>query len=233
MRYVRIAAATIVLAGPAGLSAEEAASTTRLDLESRWHSRYVSEGRDNLGGDDLLSVAGGLSLGEWRAGGWFGAALDQDYQELSLFVERGVDVGPVRLYGRYARLDFPAQERDDNELSAGATASAADAVQATVDYTYSNEADGGFVRVSLGASAMLFDGALELSTDLLQGFDYGYASEAHDGANHRQAGIDAQLRLSRRWRLVGSLNRSWALADVERSGGGDLTWGTVGLATRL
>lgn len=106
-------------------------------------------------------------------------------------------------------------------------------LETTLDYTYSNEAQGGFLTAAVSASATVLDGHLQVSSVLLQGFDYGYATEAYDGANHREARLEAQVRLGGRWRLVGSLAHSWALADVERSGGGDLTWGTLGLATEL
>lgn len=228
----QVIAAAMVLTAPALCNAQNQSSPAELGIDARWNSRYVSEGRDNLDGDDLISVSGGLSWGQWQAGGWFGAALGQDYQELNLYVERGLELGPVRLYGRYARLDFPADQRDDNELSAGASLTVVKWLESTVDYTYSNEAEGGFLTVSVGASGTVWD-RLELSAAALQGFDYGYASESFDGANHREASLEAALHLTGRRRLVGSISHSWALADVERSGGGDLTWGSVGIATRL
>lgn len=234
MRRLPVAfTAFIALVSATAACAQEAAAPAAMDVTARWHDRYVSEGRDNLETGGLVSAEGLLEWGEWRGGGWFGAGLAEDYQELNLFVERGVALGPVRLWGRYARLDFPADQRNDNELAAGATLSVTEYLAAGVDYTYSTEAEGGFATVAMETGGTLIEDRLELTAVLLQGFDYGYASESFDGANHREASLEAALHLTGRWRLVGSVAHSWALADVERSGGGDLTWGSVGIATRL
>ncbi|MBA1145861.1 hypothetical protein H0Z60_02200 [Ectothiorhodospiraceae bacterium WFHF3C12] len=233
MRALFTCIAILIATATATATAQEQATPAALDVTARWHDRYVSEGRDNLEDGGLLAVEGVLAWGQWRGGGWFGAGLAEDYQELNLFVERGFDMGPVRLWGRYARLDFPADQRNDNELSAGATLSVMDGLAGTVDYTYSTATEGGFATVAVKATVGLFNDRLALTSVLLQGFDYGYASESFDGANHREASLEASVRLGGRWRLVGSVARSWALADVERSGGGDLSWATIGLATRI
>lgn len=230
---MRVVIGLLVISICAGGAAAQEPASAVLDMTGRWHSRYVSEGRDNLDDGGLLSAAGVVDWRAWKAGGWFGAAVEEDYQELNLFVERGVSLGPVELSGRYTRLDFIADQRDDNELSVAAALSLPAALALGANYTYATEAEGGFLTVSLSAGAHALQGRLGITATLLQGFDYGYASESFDGANHRQAGIEAALGLGGRWRLVASVARSWALADVRRSGGEDQSWVTLGLGTTL
>jgi hypothetical protein len=44
----------------------------------------VSEGRDNLAGDGLVSVASDLSLGKFTFAPWIAHGYDSDYSELNL-----------------------------------------------------------------------------------------------------------------------------------------------------
>lgn len=230
-----VAPALVSLALVATVSAAQrppVAAGPDLEVTGRWHSRYVTEGRDRLGGDDLYSVAGGLEWDGWAAGGWFGVASGQDYREMELFVERGFDLGPTRVHGRYTRRQFLADDRDDDEVAGGITLTALGDVRVGGEYTYSANREGGFLALTLAAEITMFD-QLALTPSLMQGFDYGYASDSHDGASNLRAGLDATLRLGERLRLVGSVAHSRAQADVENAGGGDLTWVTVGLSTDI
>lgn len=82
-------------------------------------SKYVSQGRDNLGDGGIYSFEAAL---EWRrlaAGAWFASGDSTSYEELNLYVDYGVELGPLYSYVGYTRLEFLQEDESDNEISAG------------------------------------------------------------------------------------------------------------------
>jgi len=56
-------------------------------FHSQWQSRYVTEGRDNLDSNPLVTAGVDLTLRDVTAGVWQGWANGSDYRENNLFVE--------------------------------------------------------------------------------------------------------------------------------------------------
>ncbi len=167
------------------------------------------------------------------AGAWFASADSGPYEELNLYVNYGVELGPVYGYAGYTRLEFPEDNESDNEISVGMELNGAGYVKPALDYRFSTEADGGFMELSVNTEFILLNGRLALGPYIMEGFDFGYASEQHDGPNHFQIGIDFTWALTGGRRIVGSVAHSRALEDVRNDGLGDVSWLLIGVAAEL
>ncbi|MFO7936266.1 MAG: hypothetical protein R6V06_01500 [Kiritimatiellia bacterium] len=197
-----------------------------------WHSRYVSEGRDNLDDGGMGTVEASVAYKDFSVGTWYGIADTVSYDELNLFAEYCFELGQLDFYGGYNRLEFMKDDEYDNELCAGAAWNVADWFVPAVDYVYSTEAQGGdggsFIEASLTTPLKFFDNRLYVGPYVMQAFDLGYASDHYDGFNNFQFGSCAHLSLSENLELVGTANHSIANHDVRKDGGGDETWFSVG-----
>jgi hypothetical protein len=68
---------------------------------------------------------------------------------------------------------------------------------------------------------------------VLEGFDFGYASQEHDGPNNLQSGFDLSLGMTDAMNIVASFGHSWAYKDVQNDGLGDVSLGAIGLSTEF
>jgi hypothetical protein len=218
--------------GHAAIHREDITPTNRpiVGLSALWESKYVSEGRNNLENGGIFSLEAVMEWNGLLAGVWYAVGDDETYQEVNFFVEYGFGIGPLDLSAGYARLEFLEDHEDDNEFAAGAALNNIPYIIPAVDYTYSTEAEGGFLEVSLRSELPFFEERLIVEPYLMQAFDFGLATDDHDGVNNFQVGIGASLSLTDHLDLVGSLSHSWAQTDVDREDLGDLSWGAVGLA---
>ncbi len=214
-----------------------AAVPVEVGVAVQWESRYVSEGRDNLGDGGIGSVEAVAGYRGFEAGVWYAAADTVSYDELNLFVQYGFPLGPFELYAGYTRLEFLKDADYDNELFAGVALAHVPWLIPSLSYVYSTEAQGGdggsFVEAALVSPLELLGGDLVVELYLLEGFDFGYASDGYDGFNNFQFGVCAHYALSSALTLNGSINHSIANQDVRRDGGGDETWLTLGIGAKF
>jgi len=193
-------------------------------------SKYVSEGRNNLDDGGVYSLEG---VAEWReltAGAWFATGDSTSYEELNLFLNYGLELGPVYAFVGITRLEFLEDDASDNEISVGMEVGGSTYFTPALDYRYSTEADGGFMELSISSEIALLDGRLTLEPYIAEGFDFGYASQKHDGPNNFQAGVDFAYELADLFSIVGSVAHSRAHADVKNEGLGNVSWASIGVA---
>jgi len=202
-----------------------------------WASKYVSEGRDNLEDGGLGSVEAVAGHRGFEAGIWYALADTVAYDELNLFIQYGVELEFVELYAGYTRLEFLKDDTYDNEFYVGMELICIPRLVPALEYVHSTEAQGGdgggFVEFSLSVPIELLDGELVLEPYVLEGFDFGYASDNYDGFNNFQFGVVACYALLDGVTLKTSVNHSIANQDVRKDGDGDLTWVTVGLGVEF
>lgn len=210
------------------------ASSLHGSLQTQWHSRYVSEGRDNLDGHSLHSLGGDLTkdhaaLGVWQAWG----AGSSDYRENNLFAEYAPHTDRWEPYLNVTYLQFHADDpaldtADDVEAGFGIATHLQPWLALRADGTWSKQADGAFYALSLVGEQQLWPtGIAQLR--LTQAYDQGYASEEYDGPNHREVGVMLTWHCHRAVNLWAGWQHSWAGEDVRRDGDGDLSWGQVGV----
>ena len=213
------------------LRAESDAEASDWQFESTvlWESRYVDSGRDDLEDSGIFwgEIAG--AYGDFLIGAWLGVADSEHYEELNLFAAYGIQIGQVAVEVGYTRLEFDPDSGSDDELSIEAEVEVLGGFVVGVAGVYSFEAQGNFVEVALAYPILFHEERLLLAPSVHAGFDYDYRSEAYDGLNHIQIGVDAEYELTDRYTLIGYVAHSFAQDDVERDDLGDVSWFGIGL----
>lgn len=196
-----------------------------------WDSKYVSEGRDNLGDGGLTSIELSSAWNSITAGVWYADGTDTSYDEINLFIEYGFQVASADAYVALTRLEFPDDDESDNEISTGVAWGLFESAEFAVDYVYSTEANGGFLDLSIGWDWGINHERLTLGSFVAESIDFGYASDGHDGENNLQIGLTGEWALNETFGLVGTVTHSWAQKDVDLDGLGDETWLSLGITT--
>ncbi|GAA4894289.1 hypothetical protein GCM10023333_29290 [Ferrimonas pelagia] len=208
-----------------------------IELALGYDSKYLSEGRDNL--DE-----GGIAWAEGVAAFDNGVALslaygyatdpNEDYDELNVGVEYGVELGDLSVYGSYTRLEFFEDGESDNELGAGLLYGGLDWFEPFVDYVYSSEAKGSFVEMGIQREFELTE-RVSLKPYVIAGLDYGYANPDHSGQNHMAVGAEIAFQLTERLALTGLIEHTEAHRQVVREEGIEQshTWAGVHLVMRF
>ncbi|QSX33593.1 hypothetical protein JYB87_18095 [Shewanella avicenniae] len=184
-----------------------------------WESRYISEGRDNLprGGIVWSGIDyqnGALVLFESQ-----GVASSEDFVEFNIGIGYQQQLGDWLLTGSYTRLEFFGEERcHDNELALAIDYQAFEWLTPSLLYTYSTEADGAFVELSLVGNWAVND-AISLHPYLMQGWDFGFATAEHNGSNNLQFGLITELALSPKVSLSWHVSRTIAMNDIQHEQG--------------
>lgn len=199
-------------------------------FHSQWQSRYVTEGRDNLDSNPLVTAGVDLTLRDVTAGVWQGWANGSDYRENNLFVEYAPYVERWSPYLNVTYLQFHPQGPDDVETGAGFSAPIQPWLSLSLDGTWSKQASGAFYALTVHSQRELAPGWTG-KLYLTQTYDDGYASEGYNGPNHREAGVQLRWKVLPALDLHAGWQHSWAGEDVRRDGGDDLSWGQAGLTS--
>jgi hypothetical protein len=181
-----------------------------------WDSSYISEGRNNLDQGGIYWATAAVQRNNFNLYATVGRGDSQHYTEWNVGVEYAFNLTD-NLGGSvgYQRLEFYGDERaHDNELFGILEYAAVDWLVPSVSYTYSTEAAGYFVEVSIHSNWELTPN-FSVSPYITQGFDFQYVSEEHDGANHFQLGIEAEYQLPNQWVLSGHVSHSIAQEDIK------------------
>ena len=215
-----------------------AASSAPLDYEiiAAWDSNYVQQGRDTL--DDTGRFWALLSA-NWQSATLYTELIRGDnlnYSEAKFGFEYSFDIHEdIELSAGYHRIEFYGLERaHDNEVFADIVYTGWNWITPSANYTYATENAGYFVELALAHEWQLSE-QLVLVPYVLQGFDYGYVTEEHDGNNHTQIGIEASWLWSEHLSATLHLHHAFIGTDIRREYGGadlvpdgsDLTWGGV------
>ena len=178
--------------GPGGSITLETKEVTELESLFEWHthflweSRYVSEGRDNLSGDSIVSVSSDFIVGDISFIPWYAISPDTDYRELNLNFVYGIrPTENLAVYFDYTHLraHYRSEHAHDNEVSLGLVYKLLEKVGIAAATYHSFEADGAFMEVS----AKYFDKTSDDINYSLQGglgINTGYVADGHKGLNH-------------------------------------------------
>ncbi len=159
-------------------------------MHAGWDSRYVSEGRDNLDGDGILSGTLEASWKPLSLGLWYGNSPAADYDELHLSAALGWAWRDLEWYAGYSHLRFPIDGGHDHEVAAGFNWSALPVgLDLGVVAYYSFDADGAFGEATLGREFEISE-CFSLKPSIVFGINQGYVTDGHDGANHIALGAE-------------------------------------------
>ncbi|MEC4727553.1 hypothetical protein HWQ46_18575 [Shewanella sp. D64] len=185
-------------------------------LDLGWDSNYISEGRNNLDKGGIFWSTAAVQYKNINVYTIVGRGDSQHYTEWNFGIEYGFNLTEnfAASLG-YQRLEFYGDERAfDNEIFGSLEYTAVDWLVPSVNYTYSTQAAGYFVEVSLHSNWELLHG-LTISPYVTQGFDFQYTTEEYDGANHFQLGLEAEYLLSQNISLSGHIDRTFAQEDIK------------------
>lgn len=141
------------------------------------------------------SLEGSAARGRTALALWFAKGDQEAYQAFNVTVERGLRAVSVHASLGCTRVEFPEAGESDNEFFGGVALHGRPWITPVLDYTYSTEAEAGFLELSLQSEMAVFEDRLVIEPYVLEGFDFGYASEANDGSSHLQIGFDLRWRL--------------------------------------
>ena len=197
-------------------------------LQTQWQSQYISEGRDNLDGSSLYSVCGDLVMADIAAGVWQAWEAGGDYRENTFYAEYAPYFGEWNPYLNVSYLQFHPQDPDDVEVGIGVSRRLTTLIRLALDSTWSKQASGRFYALSAIAETPLWETVI-VDLRLTQTYDDGYASEAYDGLNNLEAGLQLTWNAIEGLSFYAGWQHSWAGEDVRRDGGQDESWGQIGV----
>lgn len=191
--------------------ADEATAT---QLTLGWDNHYVTQGRDNLSSGGIAWSGLYHSRGGLGAFALFGRADSVNYAELDVGLEYGFNLfESLEANIGIQRLEFYGDDRaNDNEVYAYLAYQGLSWLTPSINYTYATEASGYFVELSLHSHWQANE-QLTLTPYVTQGFDFGYVSQAHDGRNQLQFGVEACYSLTPS--LSASLHLSYSIAQAD------------------
>jgi hypothetical protein len=198
-----------------------------------WESRYLSEGRDNLGGGSLVSTRLEAAVADLRGSLWLAQGADSAYQEQQLTVGYGRSCGDLEWEVAAGLVRLPAAELD-HELGVRVAWALAARFEAHWHLYYSAEAAGIYQLVEV-VSPGWGTGWLDISLKLGGGFNGGYVVDGHRGLDHLCAGAEARVAMDANWELSVSCAVGFPLGRDPDNHPGDLALfdgGQLGIGVR-
>jgi hypothetical protein len=233
---IGVLVAASLMTATRGLADDEAtAAATEFSISGAWESRYATEGRDNLDGDSLAGTTIEAAFKGLSVGAWYASSPDVDYREFDASLTYSVEWNDLEAYISYTHLRFLADEEDDNEIGVGfAYSRLPGGLALGLDSYYSFEAEGAFLEASIGGEYEVLN-RLTLAPSAVLGWNSGYISDGHDGANHFMLSCEAIMPIKDGLDLAVTVAYSWAIdADPERYPGDETLadFPSVGVALR-
>lgn len=236
-----------VEAGPGGSIAPEPKFRTRAEeqydwnIHALWESRYVTEGRDSLAGDSLVSLSTEFVIDNLTVIPWIAGSPGADYSEFNLNLVYGFNLSDhLDLYVDYTYVFTHDSNNDDHDHEIGLEL----AYQirkhlnllATIYHSF--DASGSFMEVAFSYGVPCKKDRIKFDLKGILGANGGYVADGHRGLNH------FQLRFNMTYQPVNSLDlyayAGYNLAikrDETRYNGdallSDFAWGGMGLAYRF
>ena len=203
-----------------------------LFVRTMWDSKYVSEGRDNLGEGGLGSASVGWTYtsdhnGELIFGGWYAEGTSVDYTELNLGVAYGWSLEKLDIAVGYTWLDYAETDASDNEFAIEAGTSLFDDYDVGAVFIYSDEAGGAFFEFVVSKS--FEEGLATWTPYLLLGINDGFVATEHEGLNNLQMGVEVSASISEHFELSGYLAYTIGLDENAGDTLDDLFWVGVSL----
>lgn len=183
-----------VEAGAGGETRLEPKYRTRAESLFEWHAhilwenRYVTEGRDNLSGKGLVSVATEFTVDDFSVIPWIADSPGADYSEFNLNMVYGRELlEELEIYIGYNHIQARDSGDDvkDNEISLELAFNRIKRLHMLASIYHSFEADGSFMELAVKHGYRI-DKSLHFSAQAILGVNAGYVTDGHDGLNHFQ-----------------------------------------------
>ncbi|CAM4164904.1 hypothetical protein [Shewanella livingstonensis] len=193
------------------------ASQPTVGFDIAWDNDYITEGRNNLEKGGIIWGVASVEQDDLVAFAVVGRADQVHYIEWNVGVEYTLHLhDEVDATIGYQRLEFYGDEREsDNEFFSSLTYTGFSWVVPAINYTFATEAAGYFVALSLH-SPWEINNQLTLTPYIVQGFDFQYSSEQHNGANHFQFGLEAEHQFNDSMAVSAHISHSIAQEDIKQ-----------------
>ncbi|GAA0854182.1 hypothetical protein [Aliiglaciecola litoralis] len=192
-----------------------------------YDTKYVSEGRNNLTDGGIIWANLSSDIDEqisWTVAYGIATASTVDYDELNVTISYANSHGTIDYYVDYTYLAFFEDDADDNEIGLGAAWQGLGAFTPFVDVVYSTESAGSFVQVGIQSQVQTTQ-ALSITPYLMLAYDFGYASDAHDGYNHTAIGVTSNYVINSEFSVSLFLEQTFGGTDVRvERGQSDQFW---------
>ncbi|WP_259397325.1 hypothetical protein [Shewanella sp. SG41-4] len=193
-----------------------------------WENNYITEGRDNLDHGGISWAVVNIEQNDLVVYAIVGRADQVNYVEWNLGLEYNLHLANnVDATVGYQRIEFYGDERgSDNEFFGALTVNGLTWFVPAINYTYATEAGGYFIELSL-QSPWEINQHFTLTPYIVQGFDFQYSSEEHNGANHFQFGLEAEQKLNDSMALSAHISHSIAQGDIKQQASVDNIQGSL------
>ena len=162
-----------------------------LHLDLAWESRYVTEGRDNLNGNNLLSTATQFKIHNFYFIPWLAHNNTIDFTEVDLTFLYEIPLtgrltGAIGYTHIYVKIDDASA--NDDEINIDVSYQLLDQIElsATIYHTFLYK--GSFIETVISNDYSLND-KTQLNLQWALGANAGYISDGHTGLNHSQLKI--------------------------------------------
>ncbi len=223
---------------PALASATVEAADPEVNWRNQWQSRYVSEGRDNLPGSGLFASTLAAQVGRFDAT-LIHLVEDQTpggdrsrYRESNVEAGVGGTIAALNWRVGYKRLWFPASDGQDQEFSVELGAALFASVISTLTYTHADEADGGFVELTLEREFSCGQGC-QFMPYAMAAANEGFVPDSRRGLNNLQFGTELALQVSERVSLGLEANYSLPAESNAEEALQELFWLSLSLEYQI
>lgn len=215
---------------------------TKIENQYEWHahllweSRYVTEGRDNLSADSLVSVSTEFSIDEFSVIPWFADSAAADYSEFNLNIVNGARLtNSLVLYAGYSYVysRFSGGKGSDNEIGLDLVYKWFKHVNALASIYHSFDAHGSFMEWAIKYNNAL-NKHVHYGVQGVLGVNAGYVPDGHNGLNHYQLRANASYHPMKQIELYAYTGYNVAIdREVNKYAGDELLrdffWGGVGI----
>jgi hypothetical protein len=186
--------------------AEQPESAFHVDLGIDSH--YIDQGRNLLDEGGIFWGNAHWDLSYLLLDAGIGRATHQDYTELNIGME--LELLSTAIFDITAGIQFieifGADRESDVELFTTFSYSGIDWFTPIIEHTYSLEANGHYVEISLQGMSFVLAHGVSVTPYVTQAFDYEFVVDGYNGVNHFQMGIKVDYPIHQRVYLSGHLS---------------------------
>lgn len=207
-------------------------------VDLAWYSKHLGEGRNQLDSGGIAWATGTYQSDNVSFYASLGRSDKEHYIEWNYGLEYGATLAEsLEVVAGYQRIEVYGDERwGDNEFFASLAYTKNEKLVPSIGITYSTEASGYFVELGLHSS-WEFTSNITFTPYILQGIDYGYATDANDGLNNLELGLELEYDLNEQLMILVHSGYSLAQSDIKDEFKGlassDLDEGHIGVNLSL